>query len=44
MGTRYALCGTFIFIAAGFAATALKLAQDEPSVLGGEIKEGKIYG
>ena len=44
MGTRYALCGTFIFIAAGFAATALKLAQDKPSVLGGEIKEVKIYG
>ena len=44
MGTRYALCGAFIFIAAGFAATALKLARDKPSALGGEIKEVKIYG
>ena len=31
-------------LAAGFAVTALKPAQDKPSVLGGEIKEVNYVG
>lgn len=42
--TRYALCGTFIFIIAGFAATALKLNIERKPAAGGKIEEVNIYG
>lgn len=42
--TRYALCGTLIFIIAGFAATALKLNRERKPAAGGKIEEVNIYG
>lgn len=42
--TRYALCGTFIFIIAGFAATALKLNIERKPAAGGKIEEVNNYG
>lgn len=44
MNTRYSLCGTFIFLAIGFLAVALKMNMEKLTILERWIKEAEVNG